>query len=130
MLRISKNELAVILNDIRSKYKLFLFEMDGDSVQSWFDYISQIEKGFNFPTSCVDNIDGYMDWIRDLSWLDYEAFVIVIKNASSFMKNDLRLRNEILSDFTEEILPFWESEVERVMVCGEKKLFKVLLVNQ
>lgn len=55
----------------------------------------------------------YLDWIRDLEWLNKEAYVLIINDYNLFMRNNTDLKNEIISDFKEVILSFWQDEVEK-----------------
>lgn len=125
----SEDEYLTFLNKTKAKYHTLLVELDGNAIGSWSDYILAIESGFHFPSSCLDSMDRYLDWITDLGWFDYDAFLILIKNAGSFLQNDTELKEELLSDFREIILPFWESEVEQVVAGGVRKYFTVVLVN-
>ncbi|MNP65100.1 hypothetical protein D3C76_1606630 [compost metagenome] len=78
---------------------------------------------------CDDSIDRYLDWIRDLDWLDSEGYVLIIKNYSSFMKADPNMKKQMISLFVDTILPYWEEEVKHVMVDGQPKRFMVYLVD-
>ncbi len=116
------------LVDISSQYNILKVDIDGAEIQTWKDYIRFIEKSFKFPTTCEDSMDRYLDWIRDLSWLDNDAFIILIKNSKQFFINNSKLRDELLNDLEEIVLPFWESEVEKVVINGKSKLFRVYLI--
>lgn len=116
------------LIEISSQYNALKVEIDGAEIQTWKDFIGFIEKSFQFPTTCEDSMDRYLDWIRDLSWLKHEAFIISVKNSKQFFANNSKLRDEILNDLEEVVLPFWESEVEEVVVDGKSKLFRVYLI--
>lgn len=127
--RIFNNDFRPIKEEILRNPDAFLVEIDGSSIQSWEDYIREIEKKFRFPTTCIDNVDRYLDWIRDLSWLEKEEYVLVIYNSNLFLKKNLNLKNEIIMYFNEAVLPFWQSEVEKVVVEGKAKPFMVYLVD-
>ena len=129
IIEISEFELISCLDNIKQNYEAKVVEIDGKYIDSWEDYSRIIEKEFDFPSTCVDSMDRYNDWIRDLSWLGDEAFIIVIKNANSFIKNNIELKTKIFNRFTEDILPFWEHEVEKYVVDGKRKLFIVFLVK-
>ncbi|WP_312071748.1 barstar family protein [Anaerotignum propionicum] len=116
------------LIEISSQYNALKVDIDGAEIQTWKDFIRSIEKSFQFPTTCEDSMDRYLDWIRDLSWLENEAFIILVKNSKEFFVNNSKLRDEILNDLEEVVLPFWESEVEEVVVDGKSKLFRVYLI--
>lgn len=112
-----------------NKKNILYVEIDGNKIQSWKEYIVEMEKYFKFPTDCTDNIDGYLDWMRDLSWLKKDGYFLVINNFNEFIKNNIELKNKIVLLFREVILPFWEEEVENVVVEGKSKSFVLILVN-
>lgn len=114
--------------EISTKYNALRVNIDGERIQTWKDFIGIIEKSFLFPTTCEDSMDRYLDWIRDLSWLENDAFIILVKNSEQFFVNNSKLGDEILKDLEEVVLPFWESEVEEVVVDGKRKLFRMYLV--
>ncbi|MEK5061731.1 hypothetical protein BK126_21960 [Paenibacillus sp. FSL H7-0326] len=68
--------------------------------------------------------------MTDLSWLDqFDGFEIIIKIYSKFMRSEPKLKNEIINDFEEIILPFWEKEVQCVVVGGKPKSFNLGLMD-
>jgi hypothetical protein len=126
---INTNDYFLLKERSKENDHLFFAILDGKDINSANDYIEQIQTKFKFPTSCIDNWDGYLDWIRDLDWLEKEEYILVIINFSQFLRDDIDLKKEIISDFEDTILPFWEEEVERVVVDGKPKPFNVYLVN-
>ncbi|MDI7743145.1 barstar family protein [Lysinibacillus fusiformis] len=108
---------------------ILFIELEGANIQSWEDYISEIEHKFKFPSSCTDSIDRYLDWMRDLDWLEKEKYILVINNYKYFLKDSKELKNDIIRDFKETILPFWQTEVKDVIVDGKPKTFMVYLVE-
>ncbi len=133
IIKTTKNNYLIELNNISKNYKTYKVEIDGEKVQTWEDYINIIQDMFKFPSSCVGSIDRYLDWIRDLSWLDkeeiIEAYVIVIKNYDIFLAENIELKNSIITDFVDCILPFWEEEVKQVVLGGKTKIFCVYLLD-
>ncbi|XRG79820.1 barstar family protein [Rossellomorea sp. GAMAL-10_SWC] len=127
--KITSSEISQIKKEMIHDPSLFLVEMDGEKIHTWEEYIVQIERKFEFPTTCIDSMDRYLDWIRDLDWIEKDSFVIVIYNYNDFFSSELELKNKIINGFKDTILPFWEEEVERVVVEGKAKSFKVYLVE-
>lgn len=93
------------------------------------DYVTEIQSKFSFPTPCADSVDRYLDWIRDLEWLEQEKFVIIINHFSDFCKKNPSIKNEIMQDFEEIILPFWQNEVREEVAGGEPRSFIVYIVD-
>lgn len=130
MITTTENEFQKEFKEISSEYNVHKIEIDGSKIQTWEDYIKIIEKDFQFPTTCIDNIDRYLDWIRDLTWFDdNDAFIILIRNSKQFFINNRKLRDITLGDLQDGVLPFWESEVEKYVVGGKRRLFRVYLIE-
>jgi hypothetical protein len=126
---IKSDELNQIKKDLMEKPDVFVVEIQGATIQSWEDYILEIQTKFKFPTSCLDSMDRYEDWIRDLSWLEKEEYVLIINQYQQLLSNDQKLKEIIISSFVDTVLPFWQEEVERVVVEGKAKSFMIYLVN-
>jgi len=118
-----------IVQETNSSTNLHLVELQGEEIQSWEDYIVEIESAFKFPTSCINNMNGYNDWIRDLSWLGKDGYVLIIHNFKDFLNQDLMLKYIVLGRYADLILPWWEKDVERCVVEGKAKSFNVYLVD-
>jgi hypothetical protein len=127
IVEISNDESETIIQEIRSNSKVFVVEIDGNKIASWNDYVSEIQDKFNFPTPCNDSVDRYLDWIRDLQWIEEDDIAIIINNYDEFLNKDPKLKNEIISDFNDVILPFWQEEVMEVVVEGQPKRFMLYL---
>ena len=65
----------------------------------------------------------------DLDWIRSDKIYLIIKNAAFFLENDKQFKEVIFKCFEEDILPFWEKEVETVIVGGKPKVFNVYLQN-
>ncbi len=107
----------------------WIAEIDGKKALTWVNYAHQIEKAMRFPTPCDKGMDGYLDWICDLDWLEADAYVIIINNFNEFMLHDLERKKKVISYFDKHIIPWWDGEVEKFVVEGKKKPFQVYLVN-
>lgn len=126
---INEKQLHIIKEKVMTNTKILFVELDGKDMYSWDDYITAIQEKFHFPSSCNDNMDQYLDWIRDLSWLKEEEYIIVIHHFESFLQNNKELKDEIMSDYKDTILPFWEEEVLQVVAEGKAKSFIVYVVK-
>lgn len=124
----SKNA-DLIKEQLKTDNNILLAELHGKEIQTWEGYVSVIERIFKFPTSCIDSMDRYLDWMRDLEWLEQKEFVIFINNYNDFCKGDSPLKEEIVLDLKETILPFWEKEVVNACVEGISKSFMVYLIE-
>ena len=129
MKRININEWKQIYQQLKKKQNVWIAEIDGSKVSTWEDYAHEIEKVFRFPTPCDKSIDVYLDWITDLSWLNVNGFILIIKNFKDFLKEDFEKKEKILWFFGEDILPFWQSGIEQCVVGGKAKPFNIYLID-
>lgn len=127
---VSLEDFATIKLELIDNPEIFLVELSGSEIQSWDDYVTKMQINFRFPTSCKDSVDRYLDWMRDLSWIEKEKFILVIHQFDKFLQKLPELKSEIMSDFTDIILPFWQEEVSEVVVGGQAKIFMVCLVKE
>ncbi|HWP79908.1 MAG TPA: barstar family protein [Candidatus Acidoferrum sp.] len=129
MYKITENELSSIYQGFNKQGDVWIAEIDGSHIATWKDYAREIERVFRFPSSCDKSMDAYLDWMTDLSWLNAQGYVLIIKNIKEFMRNDPKKKEKILRFFIEDILPFWQSGVEQYVVAGKAKPFDVYLVD-
>lgn len=126
---ITDKELKLIKQQLSNQRAIWVAEIDGVKVPTWMDYAHEIEKIFRFPSPCDKSMDAYLDWMTDLSWLNSQGYVLIIKNMEDFMRSDLEKKEKILRFFVEDILPFWESGVEQYVVEGKAKPFNIYIVD-
>jgi hypothetical protein len=126
---VSFKEITPVVETLKSLPNTHLVEIDGNNIQSWKEYIAVIENGFKFPTSCIDTMCGYSDWIRDLEWLKKDAYSLVIYDYNKFLRKDKALKRIIMEDFRDSILPWWQEDVVKYVVEGKAKQFNIYLVD-
>jgi len=120
------------LDDIRKNAKInndHLVEIQGKEIQSWDEYLDVIEIVYKFPTGWRVNIHGYIDWMLDLDWLGKNSYILIIHDYSDFLKQNMETKKMVMEIFEEEILPWWQSDVEKYCAGGKAKPFNVYLVN-
>lgn len=124
--------------DIYGQPGIEVIEMNGAEIQTWDDYISAIKEKFNYPITdgcrCPDgelNLDEYIDIMTDLMYDDKLrwGWILVIYNYAHFMRTDDILRGQIMEIFIKNTLPFWQYEVEQVVVEGESKKFDIIIIE-
>ena len=127
------NQIYQITNKEIEKIKMdcletYIVDIDGGKILNLSQFLDIMTEKFKFPIPSK-SLDSYLDWIRDLSWIDAQEFVLIIRNFSLFLKDDLTTKNEIIDDFKEIILPWWETEVEQCVVGGKAKPFNIYLID-
>ena len=126
---VDSDSVAKIVQKAKISTNTYLVEIQGKEIQSWKDYIAEIEEKFEFPTSCISSIDRYLDWIRDLGWLKKDSYVLVIYDYKNFLEQDISLKKMIMEDFGDCILPWWQEEVKICVAGGKEKAFNVYIVE-
>lgn len=127
------NQIYQITNKEIEKIKMdcletYIVDIDGGKILNLSQFLDIMTEKFKFPIPSK-SLDSYLDWIRDLSWIDSQEFMLIIRNFSLFLKDDLTTKNEIIDDFKEIILPWWETEVEQCVVGGKAKPFNIYLID-
>ena len=95
--------------------------IDAARISSYKDYIDIIQIELDFPYDCEGMADRYLDWIRDLDWLPFETYVFNIVNSKDLEKRNAPLLKEIVEDFDNYIIPFWDHEAVHCILGGERK---------
>ena len=107
--------------------------IDGEKINTWNDYSSLIANKFDFPyreEEPIPDYNQYSDWMTDLSWIAQDKQIaIVFFHFSEFLKNNSVEKSNLVDIFAEDILPFWEEDVEHVVVGGKKRSFNVYCVD-
>lgn len=130
VLNISKDEANKIKSE--SKDKVFIAEIDGAEINSWEDYWTAMARSFSFPelpAYMKPDYHGYYDIMTDLSWIETDSIILIINKFTLFLKGEHALKDDIIKDFKDYLLPFWAEEVERTVVGGKTKSFCVYLVD-
>lgn len=128
------NKLSTISTEEEKNLKIklskesLITEIDGAEINSWADYWSAVSKAFSFPKLpdyMKPDYHSYYDLMTDLSWLEADNIALFIKNYNCFLKNNNALKDDIIRDFNDYLLPFWDKEVEITVVNGKRKSFCV-----
>ena len=123
---ISKDDFYDLVNKNDNNYHVVV--IDGKENQDWDTYVKAIEKLFQFPRP-ASNVHAYSDWMRDLWWFDVDGFILGITNYDKFLSKDLWYKKCVMEIFRDEILPWWEEDVEKHCVGGKKKYFGVFIIE-
>ena len=118
----SRNKIFYVRYIDKKQFKdSLVFEMDGKSVKTREQFFHEVEKCFKFPGHCEGIFARFLDWI------DADKLVFIIRNYYNFLDQDKEFKKLVLKRFKDHILPFWEKEVETVVVGGKPKSFNLYL---
>jgi len=125
---VSFNEMEEIKAELAKKESVYIGEIDGKKIKNRQDYYYNLSIAFKFST-VPTNVNAYLDWMRDLTCLNKEEYVLIINNYSLFMKRKKRDKKHIIDTIKGPVFYYWDEEVSRVTVGGYPKPFTVYLVD-
>jgi len=67
--------------------------------------------------------------MTDLDWLGKKSYILIIHDYSKFLMQDLECKKMIMEIFNDEILPWWQKNIEKYVINGKSKPFNVYLVG-
>lgn len=126
--KINSSQYKEIVSGMNQE-SVFIAEIDGKKVNNLNEYFEAVWKAFHFPNTGYLNYYAYLDWIRDLDWLNSKGYVFAIHNSDNLLRASLHERKIILDSLEEEVIPWWESKVEQYQVEGKIKPFAVYLID-
>lgn len=125
---ITKNEAEQIKEDALHNGSVFFAEVEGSKIRTEADYVQEMSNVFAFPHELpAMKIGWYNDYISDLMWIKQNDIVLLIHDYDLMLCDEQKLKKNILNDFEEIILPWWEGEVVGHMVGGKPRGFLVYL---
>ncbi len=94
--KIDIRELNLLLKD---KKDVSLFFIDGTQIYDSFSFLESFSKALNFPFVST-NLDSFYDWLRDLSWIKNNGYVIIVFiSYNKLFEHDPKLSSTILKIF-------------------------------
>lgn len=125
---VTKNEAKLIKADAVQNGEIYFAEIDGAGINAEEDYVRAMADAFAFPHKLPEmKLGWYNDYINDLMWIEQKKIVLIINNYDLMLVGNPKLKNDIMADFEEIILPWWEEEVIGHMVGGVPRKFLVYL---
>lgn len=100
----------------------YLAIIDGKTNRTSKDFLNTIWEQLDFPKAQNHKWDAYLDWMRDLSWIDINLVSIVILDFESFLKDEPDKKKYFLSDLEKTVFPFWKNDAEIVFDNDKTKL--------
>lgn len=106
--------------------------MDGTGIETYEQYFDKLWEVFNFseiPDGWEKDYHTEDDFLTEMDELLDDKYIFVIKNYDEFLANNIEEKAEIEDYYENYLLPFWDEEVERVVVEGKRKDFDIYLVS-
>ena len=127
---ITKCEADIIKEDIKENENIFFAEIFGDKINKEEDFVKAMVETFVFPNELPEmKLGWYNDYITDLMWIKQKEIVLIIRNYELMLANDLKIKEIIMTDFKEIILPWWEELIVGHMAGGIPKKSIIYIEN-
>lgn len=121
-----KKKILYKFNDV--KYIV----MDGKGIETYEQYFDKLWDVFNFseiPDGWEKDYHTEDDFLTEMDELPDDKYIYIIKNYDDFLANNIEEKAEIEDYYENYLLPFWDKEIERVVVEGKRKDFDIYLVS-
>ena len=106
--------------------------MDGKGIETYEQYFDKLWEVFNFseiPDGWGKDYHTEDDFLTEMDELPDDKYIFIIKNYDDFLANNIEEKAEIEDYYENYLLPFWDKEIERVVVEGKRKDFDIYLVS-
>ena len=124
------SKLGLLLIREKSKFcnSIFLAEIDGAYIRTEEEFVREMDNAFNVPYEESPLKFGYWnDHMHDLMWIEQRDIVLLIRNYEQLLNKDIQLKERIIEQLNDIILPWWEYDVVDHMVGGEVRRFDVYI---
>lgn len=131
------------------KRNTFVAEINGEEVKTEKDWLYIMAEKFRFPVflekekKTVEWFEGaygdsrnyflnwerYEDWLTDLSWIEQNSIILIIRNYSELLIDYPESKDYIINNFKNVIFPWWEKDVMAHMVGGRTKDFNIYIIS-
>ena len=74
---ISMQEVPQLKNKYQQDQDIFMVEINGSQCSKLADYLKIMTASFDFPIE-AKSMDGYNDWMRDLTWIEEKKIVVIM----------------------------------------------------
>jgi len=111
---IDKQQAKELLSQQRDK-KTKVVHIECKKITSWKEYSIQMEKTLDFPRPVDGSPNRFLDWIRDLSWQNYDRYDVFIYNFMEFSSRCFADAYEVYKEFKEIIFLFGNTKLSVVL---------------
>ena len=106
--------------------------MDGAGIETYEQYFDRLWEVFGFsdiPEGWKKDYHTEYDFMTDMDELPEDKYAFAIKNYDKFLPHSNWEKANLEDTYENYLLPFWDEEVERVVVEGKRKDFNIYLVS-
>lgn len=125
---VTRNEANLIKENVQQNKDIFFAEISGSKITTEEEYVYEMSHIFAFPQQLPKmSLGWYKDYICDLMWIKQKDIVMLIRDYDMMLADNQNMKENIIADFDEIILPWWEGEVVGHMVGGKPRGFMIYL---
>lgn len=118
-----------LLEGIHNQKEVWVVEVQGEDIHSEEEFVYTMSQKFRFPKMETYKMGWYIDYISDLNWIEQRRIAIVFHNFDKMLEDNPKLKELIVKDYEEIIIPWWNGEVEKCMVGGKTREFTVYFLR-
>ena len=101
--------------------------LNGNEILDKMAFFKEMETKMQFPGTCKNKFSRFDDWMTDLSWISADQGIcLIVNNYSKFLSLDPVFKENLIEDFRDNILPFWEKDVLQYVKDGKTRRFVTL----
>ena len=102
--------------------------LNGNEILDKTAFFKEMETKMQFPGTCKNKFSRFDDWMTDLSWISADQGIcLIVNNYSKFLSLDPFFKENLIEDFRDNILPFWEKDVLQYVKDGKTRRFDMIL---
>ena len=102
--------------------------LTGNEILDKRAFCKVMETKMQFPGTCKNKFSRFDDWMTDLSWISADQGIcLIVNNYSKFLSLDPVFKENLIEDFRDNILPFWEKDVLQYVKDGKTRRFDMIL---
>lgn len=102
--------------------------LNGNEILDKTAFFKEMETKMQFPGTCKNKFSRFDDWMTDLSWISADQGIcLIVNNYSKFLSLDPVFKENLIEDFRDNILPFWEKDVLQYVKGGKTRRFDMIL---
>ena len=121
----------VCCNEIPRNLKGFVAEIDGKEAKDSKSFLKIMWEKLKMPYPQWQNWDGYLDWMRDLTWIKEQDLNIVFTNFNDLLSEEPAIKASVINDFVSVIFAYWNAVKEEDLEDKNQiKNIAVYCVNQ